>query len=438
MRHGHGYYIKNRNYNNRSNYNRPNGSNYNYYNNNENNYKKGNYYYNNDSRFYNDNNSKNKSSKFNSKYLTIDNAILTASYPEYLQDFIKNFIITNYSNNRGVKIYLTSVNNENLFIIEYKLSINFDQKFYHIYVLVYLPTLYPNYPPEFYISKRGKVGINDYYKNNKIDPGNFKINIDEFVSFDAEKNNVEEIIDKLKNEFNREFPIYKLNENDYEPEPKGKCILDLRNISEIILENKNYNDDNWGEFEDKKIINNNNNINSINFDIKEDFKDDTFMNYIKMQVKDVLKEKYLIFKEKFKFDKNYNTLKYYENSMNLNLDKDNTNINENPLKKELDKLQEIKNVLNSIEEELKKENQDIKNRNKNKSIFEKCDELIKIKDKKDFELIIMRKTLEDYLIYLKKGYEKKAVSFEDMINQTRMISREIFNIDYVRKKLKNY
>ena len=219
---------------------------------------------------------------------------------------------------------------------------------------------------------------------------------------------------------------------------KKIIILDLRNISEIILENKNYNDDNWGEFEDKKIINNNNNINSINFDIKEDFKDDTFMNYIKMQVKDVLKEKYLIFKEKFKFDKNYNTLKYYENSMKLNLDKDNTNINENPLKKELDKLQEIKNVLNSIEEELKKENQNIKNSNKNKSIFEKCDELIKIKDKKDFELIIMRKTLEDYLIYLKKGYEKKAVSFEDMINQTRMISREIFNIDYVRKKLKNY
>ena len=70
--------------------------------------------------------------------------------------------------------------------------------------------------------------------------------------------------------------------------------------------------------------------------------------------------------------------------------------------------------------------------------LKKCDELIKIKDDEDMRLLIMKKVLEDYLVYLKKGYEKKLVSFNDMVNQTRELSREIFSIDYLRKQRKNY
>ena len=49
----------------------------------------------------------------------------------------------------------------------------------------------------------------------------------------------------------------------------------------------------------------------------------------------------------------------------------------------------------------------------------------------------MKKTLEDYLIFLKKGFEKKVLSFEDMITKTRSFSRELFNINYSINKLKD-
>ena len=48
----------------------------------------------------------------------------------------------------------------------------------------------------------------------------------------------------------------------------------------------------------------------------------------------------------------------------------------------------------------------------------------------------MKKTLEDYLAFLRKGYERRVISFEEMIENTRMLSREMFYIDYLRNKKK--
>ena len=102
---------------------------------------------------------------------------------------------------------------------------------------------------------------------------------------------------------------------------------------------------------------------------------------------------------------------------------------------EMAKLNKIKKDLVLIEKELIQENEQIKN--SKKTVFDKCDELIKVKNHKLFELIIMKKTLEDYLIFLKKGFEKKVLSFEDMITKTRSFSRELFNINYSINKLKD-
>ncbi len=61
-----------------------------------------------------------------------------------------------------------------------------------------------------------------------------------------------------------------------------------------------------------------------------------------------------------------------------------------------------------------------------------------IANKKDLDYLIRIKVMEDYLVYLKKGYEKKIVGFDDMLNLTRSFSREIFNLNYMRSKLKKY
>ena len=62
--------------------------------------------------------------------------------------------------------------------------------------------------------------------------------------------------------------------------------------------------------------------------------------------------------------------------------------------------------------------------------------MIKIKDDEDMKFLVMKKTIEDYLIYLKRGYERKLISFDVMVNQTRALSREIFTIDYLRTQRK--
>ena len=382
-------------------------------------------------RNYYNNNSKNTSLKKNFPLITMEDALIKSSYPKYLQDFIKEFIINNYSNNKNKKVYLTLVNNESLFVIEYKLSVYLNGKSYEIFILVYLPKLYPNYEPNFYILKDKKFSVNDYYKNGKINEKTLKINLYSFIPFDPAKNNIEEIINKINEEFNKEFPIYKSENNEILSE---ECVLNKDYTKEIIIENKNnnfnFNYEDINKFNDIQINDNNNK--------NKDFDDESLLLFMRTQVKDVLREKYYNFNEKFKIKNIYNDLKEVDNTSKIELN----NINklyteENYMKQELKKLQKIKEYLNSVENKLIEEKNNILN-SKNKSIFDKCDELIKIKDNKDFEYIIMQKTIEDYLVYLKKAYEKKIVSFEDMVNTTRQLSRELFYIAYIRNKSKYF
>ena len=384
-------------------------------------------------RNYYNNNSKNTSLKKNFPLITMEDALIKSSYPKYLQDFIKEFIINNYSNNKNKKVYLTLVNNESLFVIEYKLSVYLNGKSYEIFILVYLPKLYPNYDPNFYILKDKKFSVSDYYKNGKINEKTLKINLYSFIPFDPAKNNIKEIINKINEEFNKEFPIYKSENNEILSE---ECVLNKDYTKEIIIENKNnnfsFNYEDINKFNDIQINDNNNNNKN------KDFDDESLLLFMRTQVKDVLREKYFNFNEKFKIKNIYNDLKEVDNTSKIELN----NINklyteENYMKQELKKLQNIKEYLNSVENKLIEEKNNILN-NKNKSIFDKCDELIKIKDNKDFEYIIMQKTIEDYLVYLKKAYEKKIVSFEDMVNTTRQLSRELFYIAYIRNKSKYF
>ena len=97
------------------------------------------------------------------------------------------------------------------------------------------------------------------------------------------------------------------------------------------------------------------------------------------------------------------------------------------LRQEKEKLIKIKDQLKDAENYLNQEVTELEN--KNNSPLEKCNEFILIKDPKDMEYLVMKKTLEDYLAFLRKGYERRVISFEEMIENTRMLSREMFYID---------
>ena len=84
-----------------------------------------------------------------------------------------------------------------IFVIEYSLEIEFNGRKFKVYILVYLPVLYPNYPPEFYIERNTDLGLNKYYSNGKINEEDLRINLNFFGNFNHIENNIMEIIDNL-------------------------------------------------------------------------------------------------------------------------------------------------------------------------------------------------------------------------------------------------
>lgn len=145
--------------------------------------------------------------------LDLDTALSRSSYKNDNKKFIHDFLIKNYINNKDAKIYFLPKAEEKIFVIEYKLTLIILGQSFNLNLYIHIPILFPDYSPQFYLEKKKKIGLTPYYLNGKIDPQTFEINIKEFCKYFPSKNNVEEIIDKIRNEFNEEYPIFKDKSN---------------------------------------------------------------------------------------------------------------------------------------------------------------------------------------------------------------------------------
>ena len=387
-------------------------------------------------------NSQNAPENNKASELKFEDALAIVSYPKYILDYIKQFLLENYSNNDDlIKIYMISNSErENIFVIEYGLIIELNNKNYKIYVLVYLPILFPNYPPEFYIEKTTNLSLNKIYMDGKINPNDLKINIDYFGKFDANTNNIPEIIDNLVINFTQYFPVFKDNSSNNSIINSGKCFLDKTkaNLIKLPENSKSYSNNqnsNRPNLNKKNQSFENFKKNPSVFEVKGPFNDKTFLAFIRKQTKDIIGYNYVEFKEKYNIKENldnlrtiYNTIKQRSNNTN-NLYKKNEQLKS--------QIQTLKNIKTQLQKYEKRIEQDLKTvQNSNKTFAEKCDEIINIPNQKDMEFLIKIKVMEDYLVYLKKGFEKGIVKFDVMMNLTRSLSREIFNMNYMRSKYK--
>ena len=192
-------------------------------------------------------------------FLSLEDALAKSSYDKNNLNYIKQFLLDNYSDNDMTNIFLNSNNNENIFVIEYTLSIELNLNYYKVYILVYLPPLFPNVQPEIYIEKRTNLGLNEFYKNS-INSLDFKINLDYFIKFDKNKRNIGEIIDNLVINFTMNFPIYKETNDTFNWKNSGKCVLLKRQAIKVNLPKKNnfnYNKKQEITIKRKNIDNNN-------------------------------------------------------------------------------------------------------------------------------------------------------------------------------------
>jgi hypothetical protein len=334
----------------------------------------------------------------NIQTISLEQALTQSSYPKNRHKLLRDLLLCEYIGNPEAKVYFQYMSQEKLFVVLYILSIPLGQKKYNIEIYMYIPRTYPDSSPEFYIMKIKGTSIHDYYIKNKIINGQtFQIYIDKISKFNPTKINISEIINALKNHFNEAFPIFKdknLKTYDY----NGKNYIDKNTLKEIIIKSDNFNEA-------------------------------QLLHFMRNKAKNLVNDLY------YKYNKKYNPKIYYDDLRQMKMELDSSsNSGKNPMNKQVESLRKIKGELNKIEKDIKADIQNISNSKRN--ALTKCDELIKIKNENDLKLLIKRKILEDYLIFLKKGYEKKVVSLHEMLEQTRMLTREILSIDYLRQKLK--
>ena len=337
--------------------------------------------------------------------IKLDDALNTSSYSLDSRDIILETILDNFSDKENNNVYLQSLSDKKIFTIMKNLNAKLVNKTYKIPIVINLPATYPNTPAEFYIQKKPTIGISKvYYENQKIiDLNSFQINTDKICPFNPATNNLGQIIETLKYKFSNQFPIYaNKSSNNQKKENFGPNNPELRKMSEVIVESE--------KMTNKQVY-----------------------ELIKKQARDAVLSKYNKFNSQYKLTQNYKELKTINDISRLKSG-NSLNGNEHPMNKNLIVLKNIRQRLYDIENNLKQEIQN--SGNSNKTVLDQCDELIKIKDDEDMKLLMMKKTIEDYLIYLKKGYERKIVSFDEMVNQTRALSRELFSIDYLRSQRK--
>ena len=422
--------------------------------------------------------------------LDIKKASSLTSYNDNIKRNLVSFLLSNYCEPKN-KLYLFSrgKNLPNIFLLKLIIPAKFNNKIYDINLLIYFPINFPLVQPEIYFHKYCNVKVNQKCLNY-IDEESLKINYDSFFKWENNFQSFKNLIKALYKQFNINFPIFTLKDPfDESKNINYDCVLRNQLCKEIEFK-KNTNLNINQNLNSKKIIlktegNNSPNINRINTrnsPIAKKNKNNEVMinktktinkiNNIKINLKDINNDKKSNFinnknntenigknnnitkkalntkSEPDIFDENiskecltkllilelYPKIATINNSINSS--KNNLiNIKSNILK-ELSffksKEKQAKTIEKSIDLLKKELNSNINNdsNKKNKINFSNLDSFLKINNKNYYILQAKQKTIEEYLLVIKKNLEKKNIEFESGMKLVRKLSRQIFYIKY--------
>ena len=323
--------------------------------------------------------------------ISLNEALNKSEYPEYIKDKVISFILENYQNYKDKsQTYLTKCFNKKIFVIKMDLPVKFKNIDYLITILIYIPVSFPNeiriyfeYNQDFIIDKH-------YKEQNTIDETTAELYYQNIINFIPITQSINQLVQALIDKFNQYFPLFR---SKSKPEYYGPCHLD--NDSSTLIEIKP---------EDLNII--------IQ---KEDKK-----KKIKDKIMKILEEKL------FEIQATHSQL----DSMKMKI---NTKINSYISKGTSNDFEEMNVKLLELISKLELDIKNLKNKKKN-SILEQSEKVVEIKDTEKYKYIVMRKTTEDFLKYLKKGFERGIIPFNKFVEETRKISKELFYINYVIEK----
>ena len=323
--------------------------------------------------------------------ISLNEALNKSEYPEYIKDKVISFILENYQNYKDKsQTYLTKCFNKKIFVIKMDLPVKFKNIDYLITILIYIPVSFPNeiriyfeYNQDFIIDKH-------YKEQNTIDETTAELYYQNIINFIPITQSINQLVQALIDKFNQYFPLFR---SKSKPEYYGPCHLD--NDSSTLIEIKP---------EDLNII------------IKKEDK----KKKIKDKIMKILEEKL------FEIQATHSQL----DSMKMKI---NTKINSYISKGTSNDFEEMNVKLLELISKLELDIKNLKNNKKN-SILELSEKVVEIKDTERYKYIVMRKTTEDFLKYLKKGFERGIIPFNKFVEETRKISKELFYINYVIEK----
>ena len=326
--------------------------------------------------------------------ISLIEALNKSEYDEFIKDKVKSFVLENYKNYKDKSnLYLTKCFNKKIFVIKMDLYVTYKAIEYILTVLIYIPNTFPN-ELRIYFEYNQDFIIDRYYQQEKIiDETTAELDYFKIINYIPLKNPLNDLVKALIDKFNQKFPLFKAK---VKPELYGPCHLDISTCTKIEIKPD---------------------------DIKEINKLDNDKKKIKDKIMKTLEKKV------YEIQSTQSQLDILKNRIN-------TKINNYISKNKSDELEKmIKNMV-ELQSKIEQDIQKLKyqKNNENNNILQKCEEVVEIKDKEKYRYQVMMKSAEDFLLFIKKGFERNIIPFNKGVDEIRRISKELFFINYCYQK----
>ena len=360
------------------------------------------------------------------------------NYPPNVTDYLITSIIQimNYPYVKSKSQYKAKmINKDKIIVVKIHLDVPFHKNNYDVPILVFFPILIPLEPPKIYIELSKDSAINPKVKDIEIKTGKI---ITPLLRMWEQNTNFNNILNEIRNSFCNIFPVYKNKKNNNSSNTNNNCI-NSNNSNNIININNNAvfniinNNDSGDIFANiAKIFDNNfldnNNIN--NNKILNEKNNSVIKNILVEEVFDKISSK--LISEYKKLNQQNKTLNNYKNQFRTENEK---------MMKYFTKKKDIENKcakdLFHLNSEIKKFSEENKTKEVNKITEENCLNYIKVENPEIIKSIANDVNYEELLVIIKKGFEKKSISFEEAIMSIRNISRDLFiNKALTEKRIK--
>ena len=322
---------------------------------------------------------------------------------------------------RKIKI----INQNKIIGIKYSMQIPFNNTSYEVPILIYFLANFPIDPPHIILQVSKGNAINPNSIN--IDKNTKKINVPSLNSWNP-NTNLTTVLNEIKSSFTKSFPIYKLKKHDNENDNKNSISNQFLNQNFYNI--KNNCDPNTFNNANNNFNNMNNNMNNnINNNMNNNNQNQNDMNinapYDELKSKAALVS---LLVEDLSQKINLARKPIYQTFVKL----DNIKVN---IEKKLKDFTKIESKSNNIEQTINGLKQDMINTITSPTEPEKIDlsnldTALIIKNKDYYLRLSKERAIEEYILLIKKSYEKQNMNFDTALNSIRINTRNLFFIKY--------